>query len=253
MKAIALSLFTAASLAIGLVASGSTGDTPPSGPALPCLDARGCPDLEVVEADLLDQTVQQQKFKASDCEVIEGSTQAGRRRLLRFTTTYVNIGPGDLIVGAPSAHPELFEFSPCHGHYHFKEYADYRLWTPGDYAEWQLLRSSTSADTLSRDLLASAPDLADRMVRGDKQGFCMIDIVRVEPGAPGPNFTNCNSDQGISVGWADVYGKSLAGQYIDITGLPRGVYWLEVEVNAEHLLEEANYANNSAAVQVRVK
>src|SRR5688572_23052529 len=250
MKSIALSLCTAVSLAIGLTASASIGNTPHADPALPCLDARGCPDLEVVAADLLDQKVQVQKFKASDCEVIEGSTEAGRRRLLRFSTTYANSGAGDLIVGAPADHPELFEFSSCHGHYHFKEYADYRLWTPADYAEWQSLRSATSPDRLSRDLLASQPDLAARMVRGDKQGFCMIDIVQVEPGAPGPNFTNCNTDQGISVGWADVYHKTLPGQYIDITGVPAGVYWLEVEVNAEHLLEEANYANNSAAVQV---
>lgn len=254
MKTVVLGLFVAMGLVAGLMASGLTSQGSLADPMLPCRNNGVCPDLQVVRTDLLDQRVQLKQFRASDCEVIEGSTVAGRRRLLRFTTTYVNTGPGDLIVGDPRAaeNRDFFEFSSCHGHYHFQEYADYRLWTLTGYDEWDRLRTQ-NPHALSRDLLARISNLAAKMVRGDKQGFCMIDIVQIVPFSPGPNFTNCNTDQGISVGWADVYDKSLPGQYIDITALPGGSYWLEVEVNAEHLLQEADYQDNSAAVQVRVK
>jgi hypothetical protein len=41
---------------------------------------------------------------------------------------------------------------------------------------------------------------------GYKQAFCAIDIERISPNASASGrFQNCNSDQGISSGWADVY------------------------------------------------
>ena len=70
---------------------------------------------------------------------------------------------------------------------------------------------------------------------------------------PGPpKYTDCNANQGISVGWADVYGFGLDGQWIDITGLAAGDYVLEAEVNPEQLFEEVDYTNNSAAISVTI-
>ena len=56
----------------------------------------------------------------------------------------------------------------------------------------------------------------------------------------------------ISICWADEYDISLSGQWIDITGLRRGNYVLEVEVNAERFFEEFDYSNNSAAISLSI-
>ena len=44
----------------------------------------------------------------------------------------------------------------------------------------------------------------------------------------------------------------MEGQWVDITGVADGDYVLEIEANDTHLVTEANYDNNSAAVIVRI-
>lgn len=215
-------------------------------PQVPCSDLRGCPDL-TADAATMQPKLQTKTFKAQDCNVVEGSTQAGTRTLLRFTFTTPNLGPGDLVVGDPSAHPEWFEYSACHGHYHFKLYAEYRLWTPSNYAAWNQLRTA-NPDLTADQVLAAHPELT--FVTSHKQGFCVIDVVQYQLTAA-PKYLVCNY-QGISVGWADEYSTSLDGQYVDVTGLPHGSYVLEEEVNAHRLYEETNYGNNRAAVTVTI-
>ncbi|OGO15568.1 MAG: hypothetical protein A2Z14_14365 [Chloroflexi bacterium RBG_16_48_8] len=40
-----------------------------------------------------------------------------------------------------------------------------------------------------------------------------------------PIYTNCAAHfQGLSPGWIDVYENSLPDQWVDITGLPNGIY-----------------------------
>ncbi|HLE97552.1 MAG TPA: lysyl oxidase family protein [Candidatus Thermoplasmatota archaeon] len=219
---------------------------------VPCGDLDGCPDLSVLPKDLARARLTRETFAADHCAVVEGYVAGGEARLLRFTTTYPNAGAGDLIVGAPSDHPDWFEWSPCHGHYHFREYADYRLWTEDGYRAWTSLRASNSG-ALSGDLLAANPSVAAEMVAGHKQGFCVIDVVRFDRRAGPAEYTSCSTDQGISVGWADQYSFRLDGQWIDITGLASGTYRLEVEVNAEHLFTESSYANNLVAAAVTVR
>lgn len=231
-----------------------------------CTDSRGCPDL-IVDEFLLGREIQFQnkKFSEDDCAVVEGMVQPGKRRLLRFTFASPNIGPGALIVGAPADYPDLFEFASCHGHIHFQEYADYRLWTPEGYQAWRVLRDAAHPRILSGDLLARHPQIRAHMVEGEKRGFCVADIIPADiPGVPedprtyypadGQTWNElCNTNQGISVGWADVYPYWLEGQWIDVTDVPKGDCILEAEVNAEHVFEEADYSNNSAAVPVRIR
>jgi hypothetical protein len=226
-------------------------------PVVPCSDPRGCPDL-VVDGDVLAQSwfIRNFRFSESDCTVIEGEVQAGKRRLLRFTSTTPNLGPGALIIGNPLDHPEWFDLTTCHRHQHFKEYADYRLWTPQAYQTWQALRAA-SPRLCARDVLAAHPELASQMVGGHKQGWCVVDIYLYGPplctATPDPStYFDC-AYQGLSVCWADEYWWSLDGQWVDTTGLAAGDYVLEEEVNAEHFFEEANYSNNSSAVPVTIK
>jgi hypothetical protein len=216
---------------------------------VPC-EARGCPDLVVDASRLLVGTIEDRTFAVDHCAVDEGSTQPGARRLLRFTFTSVNIGDGDLRIGQAHQHPQWFTWGVCHGHYHFREYADYRLWTPEGYSAWSGLRQE-HPDARPQKLLASNPDLLAQFVAGHKQGFCAIDVWPYAPVDP-QKYTNCMDVQGVSRGWADEYGFQLDGQWIDITGLEAGLYVLEAEANPEHLYQELDYTNNSGAVYVLV-
>lgn len=197
-----------------------------------------CPDL-VTDGSRFAPFKQTRTFSSTDCDVVEGHTQAGTRQLLRFRFTTPNFGLADLIVGAPNGNPN-FEFSPCHGHYHFKQYADYRLWTPSQHAIYEALRQENPG-VQAHVIFEDHPEL--QPIRGDKRGFCVIDLIRYNNTSA--KYLTCNF-QGISVGWADEYAASLSGQYIDITGVPSGTYVLEAEVNSEHLYQESNYDNNRA-------
>jgi hypothetical protein len=82
----------------------------------------------------------------------------------------------------------------------------------------------------------------------------MIDVARYDPAAPPAKYNLCGAigvpgNQGLQVGWTDVYAQSIDCQYVPIDGLAAGTYWLEVQVNPEHLLPESDYSNNSAAIK----
>jgi len=228
--------------ALGIAVQTSTADHTPQVPCLVIL----CPDLSV-DGSRFGPRIETRTFTASSCDVSEGSTVAGTRTLLRFRYTTPNLGNADLIVGNPSLNPLWFEFGACHSHYHFKEYADYRLWEPADHAAWEALRVANPG-VQAHVLLEAHPEL--QPIVGEKRGFCVIDIIRYTQGAA-PRWLSCDM-QGITVGWADEYHWSLSGQYVDITNVPGGTYVLEAEVNAEQFFMESNYDNNRAFVTVTI-
>lgn len=189
-------------------------------------NAGDLPDLGVDQDDLRDSVmIETKNFTADNCAVFEGCVDGtGNRKLLRFNTTTPNYGPGDVFLGDPRG-SSTFEYSSCHNHYHFKEYADYRLLDMG----------------------------GNIVARGHKQAFCLVDLWQ-PPGLRGraePQFDHCGY-QGISAGWADVYHRGLDCQWIDITGVPSGRYVLEVVINPAHVIRENNYSNNSARTEVVV-
>lgn len=180
------------------------------------------PDI-FVDQETLSNTISisERTFSEASCAVFEGCvTGSGDRRLLRFSTETPNTGNADLFMGEPAGN-DLFEFSECHNHYHFEEYASYRL--------------------INRDT-------GEVAARGHKQAFCLIDLSRYSPNA-GPRQYNCGF-QGISQGWSDIYSSGLDCQWVDITGVPGGTYILEVHVNPERIFEELNYENNITQVEV---
>jgi len=224
----------------------------------PCAVQKGplLPDM-IVDTQELKKTwqISAEDISSSSCALSEGCVPAaGKRRLLRFTSSTPNIGQADLHVGDPyRCLGRLFRFSECHGHLHFAEYADYRLWTPAGYQTWTQFRNWNQA-TSGHDnakLLASL-ESSGALVVGRKQGFCLIDISRYLKDAPQPKYLSCASSQGITVGWSDEYHFQLDCQYIDITGVPAGRYILEDEVNPERLFPESDYTNNAAAVEIRI-
>jgi Lysyl oxidase len=58
--------------------------------------------------------------------------------------------------------------------------------------------------------------------------------------------------QGLPVGWGDTYTSGLAGQSIDITGLPDGIYWLRSTADFEDRIDERRDNNNSAKVKIQI-
>lgn len=183
--------------------------------------ALALPDL-VVEPAVVSPQIVVQNFTGTDCSVVEGCTTAGQRRLLVFNSETRNDGTTDLVLGNPVGNP-LFEFFACHGHWHLKDYMNYRL-----------RNTSTS-----------------QVVAGYKQSFCLSDSIRVNTNASTSPLYNC-SNQGIQAGWADIYFSNLPCQWVDITGVPGGNYILEMEVNESHTLVESNYANNITSVSVTI-
>ncbi len=173
--------------------------------------------------------IQTRSFSAGSCEVMEGCTMPGRRRLLRFNLRTPNIGRGDLYLGPPrrdNRPDQRFEFGACHNHYHFRGYADYRL------------------------LEASGREVG----MGHKQSFCLLDsgqwmgMGRV---VPLREWYTCN-DQGIHAGWFDLYGRELDCQYIDITNVPPGRYRVRARINEQRLLTEASYDDNESTLEVEI-
>jgi hypothetical protein len=92
---------------------------------------------------------------------------------------------------------------------------------------------------------------------GAKQGFCLTDSSAFKlslPGAPNDQVykgcvmggkTSLAVKMGISVGWLDRYGYSLAFQWIDITGLTPGRYQLFATVDPQNYYLESNETNNT--------
>jgi len=228
----------------------------------PCAQVLGpkLPDL-IVDRHLLRAQcyVTEESFDAQSCSVVEGCVSApGTHLLLRFMSSTPNVGTADLFIGDPSqCVGDLYRFSECHQHLHFKEYSDYRLWTLAGYANWVANRDLTQPTNSGSNaqLLAAARQSGELLV-GRKQGFCVIDIAPykfgdVEPGPP--VYTSCRTNQGIKVAYADQYVPLLACQYVQMTDVPEGDYILEIQVNPEQLFPELDYTNNASAVRFHFK
>jgi hypothetical protein len=183
------------------------------------------PDLVVNPYRLQSSVEVQRRYIADgDCSVVEGCTPAaGLRKLLLFDVGIANVGKEDVVIGMPGNNPYPFVYSPCHAHYHLNNFCIYRLLTL-DYA---------------------------KIVKARKQGFCLRDDKTYKKTAgPGSGYT-C-AYQGISAGWQDVYDKSLDCQWLDITGVPPGDYYLEITVNPFRVFTESNYSNNQVLIRITI-
>ncbi|MGH2357582.1 MAG: lysyl oxidase family protein, partial [Candidatus Limnocylindria bacterium] len=184
----------------------------------------------------------------------------GGRRLLRFTGMLVNIGQGHFEVrGSRSDTSQPMTMSQViyettardspiaqqfvtsavasyagdgHNHWHVNEMTRYDMW--GDEGTF----------------------------RGEKIGLCFLDSDPWDTGLPGHvgsyyTYTMCSTDpaalsnrMGVSVGWADEYEWFLAWQWIDITGVPAGIYTVRAKVDPYGYFLEADEGNQCAWTQV---
>jgi subtilisin-like proprotein convertase family protein len=172
--------------------------------------------------------------------------------LLRFSTAFANQGAGHLEVfgGEPTANgnQEVFQriyddeggfrdrlageftYHEGHGHIHFDGYAIYNLREIGP-----------------------AGEIGDIVATGGKISFCLIDITRYDDDAPSSNYGSCGTTQGVSAGWSDVYGRGLADQWINISGIDDGDYYLEVVTDPEDKLLESDETNNTTIITITIE
>ncbi len=193
-------------------------------------------------------------LKALPASDIRLQSTTDGRLLLRFSTTGWNNGQGPLELRASAGNTSNsqqsvyqriyrddgtyydqlagdFDWHATHNHFHFEGYATYTLH------------------------LLSAPATSAR--NGQKTTFCIMDTTRINtklPGAPKKAIYNtCGASvQGMSVGWGDTYGYYLAGQEIDVTGLPNSDYQLKIVLDPNNKLLEQDESDNVSTVDIRI-
>lgn len=129
-----------------------------------------------------------------------------------------------------------FEIHPGHGHIHFNDFAKYEL---------------------RRLLPGGAPDYSASglIAISDKVSFCLVDLMKTRDDAPPVGtYTTCSAlREGISPGWADIYGSQLEGQQMSLAGLSDGQYALVITMNYSGNLYESDRSNNRVAVTVQLE
>ncbi|HEY3497567.1 MAG TPA: lysyl oxidase family protein [Polyangiaceae bacterium] len=216
--------FGEASLDVCQICSGGTTGKDPSDPN----DCPSGPDL-LVDAAYMRSTIEQDFIDVPEnsCFVNEGCvTGTGMRRVVRFGTRIANVGNSDLALGTPDSSNPIWTWDPCHGHYHFQDYADY-------------------------DLIPVSSSMTQPI--GSKNGFCVLDLETWDPELATNDCDHYTCEnQGISVGCADIYDSALNCQWIDITGVASGEYDVRVTTNPRSEIPELDYTNNSATVRIEI-
>uniref|UniRef100_T1IIV9 protein-lysine 6-oxidase n=1 Tax=Strigamia maritima TaxID=126957 RepID=T1IIV9_STRMM len=137
------------------------------------------------------------------------------RRLLRFTAKSKNIGTADF---RPVIPKEMWQWHHCHLHYHSMEV----------FAHFDIIDGR-----------------GKRVAEGHKASFCLEDNqcdMGIQPKYACANY----GDQGISVGCTDTYLHNVDCQWIDITDVAPGYYFLKISINPEFKIPEMSYENNAA-------
>jgi hypothetical protein len=188
---------------------------------------------------------------------------ADGRRLLRYSTTIVNVGAGPFEVRGertaatdPGMTTVQRVYDDAGGFRYVPSAATLVLGGDG-HNHWHV-----------RDLETSELTRLDNGVKvgtGAKRGFCFWDNVAYRltlagaPPSPAYSSTGCGNAaslevvMGLSVGWGDEYPAVLPDQYVNITGLIAGRYRLYVTADAADWFLEAGDASNTTWVDLQIK
>ncbi len=163
--------------------------------------------------------------------LVEGFRQPGAELMDAFQYFSWN---GNVVGRAPVGAFE-FEHHADHSHWHFQQFARYRLLDP---SLAQVVRSRKASFCLAPtdpiDLLV--PNAARRT---DELGFSQC-------GGPSAVWIR----ETLPVGWGDTYYQSLSGQAFNITDVPNGSYFIEVAANPQGVLYDADASNDVALREV---
>jgi hypothetical protein len=159
-------------------------------------------------------------------ELVAGEVETGSGKQKVYQRVFLSDGSSFLHLAGS------FEWHPTHNHFHFDDYANYTLQP------------------------INAPGGSVRL--GSKNTFCVMDTTKIDtslPGAPASAvYSTCgNTIQGMSIGWGDTYGSHLAGQELDFTDNPDGIYQVKIEVDPKKLLIESNEEDNVSCALINIK
>jgi hypothetical protein len=185
---------------------------------------------------------------------------ADGRRLLRFTTTIVNVGEGAFELrgarssGSPTMSVEQRVYD-AEGGSRMRPTTASMYYSGDGHDHWHV------RDLETYELVRK--DNGHRVGTGAKHGFCFWDNTPFQlwrAGAPqSPIYRGCGvaADTsvaiGLSVGWGDRYPATLPDQYIDVTGLGNGHYRLTATADDAGWFVETDDANNATWIDLRLR
>ena len=189
-------------------------------------------------------------------------TTANGTRRLRFTTMIVNIGEGPFetrssrLAGDPTMGVNQRIYNNAGGYRVFDTTTTAKYsgdghdhWHVQDVARYELFAINGRGPALRRDA---------------KVGFCFFDTNAYRlslpraPDSPVYRASGCGTrpslfvKNGISVGWGDKYGWRLSRQWIYLSSLPPGDYFLKVTVDPLFQYQEVRHRNNCNWSHIRI-
>jgi hypothetical protein len=237
-------------------------DLPPIKPP----DPTGTPDENII---LSDDELREKVLPANDlllpdlmlADPVRVVIQRGEGiKRLHFDTAFANLGDGDLHIYSTEEEDRFlatqiltstsgseyhvgvgkFQYKDEHEHWHLANFANYELWSVGDNGV--------------RDVLVSS---------SVKVSFCIWDYgiypegnfnVQEDEITPEERqYPRCeHEEQGLTVGWFDLYDPFTAGQTIDILDVPNGVYILRTLINVNRDVYELEHENNESSIFIEI-
>ena len=127
------------------------------------------------------------------------------------------------------------------------------IWEPGDRHEHWHLRN------VSRYSLWDFSQTAE-VAPAMKVGFCLVDSEHPDPHGPVDDVytsaanSNCGESdptrssitEGVSAGYRDRYRRTTAFQWVDVTDVQPGVYWLQAQIDTDDYVRESDEVNVGA-------
>jgi len=162
---------------------------------------------------------------------IRGSNPSDRVMGTVRQRVYDDAGGGYEDVARPTAPSLIYETNDDHAHWHLRHAMHYSLWSD---------------------------DRSVEVAPVQKVGFCLLDSERIEApagsraGYTGDNFCRWGDPNasrvfmGVSPGWRDVYGSGLAFQWVDVSDVAPGRYWLRADADPDGVIAETNELNPAA-------
>lgn len=186
----------------------------------------------------------------------------GGRRLLRFSTIFVNRGPGpfELRGGRTSRSDTTMAFDQvmyrADGSRFRRSTQAFGKYAGDGHDHWHV------QNVVTYEAWALSNPQASR--RGAKTGFCFFDTTPWNLSLPHARKTGYYRQEwcgtvasltnrvGVSVGWGDVYPWNFVFQWIDISGLPGGTYRVRATVDIHDNYRETDELDNCVWSEVRI-
>jgi hypothetical protein len=188
---------------------------------------------------------------------------SGGSRLLRMSTTIVNIGRGPFETRAsrrstsvPTMHVSQRIYNTAGGT-RVNETTEIARYAGDGHNHWHVQHVAVYE-------LYAATGAGPVLRRDSKVGYCFFDTNAYRlslPGAPRSRQyvqSGCGTKSslfvknGISVGWSDVYPWNIGLQWINVTGLSGGEYLLKLSANPNGQFEEISTSNNCNWTRIRI-